>query len=157
MKSGGRSSPSPARSLVEHQRSPVCGWIARPTQLRRPVAKIRRLRPSGSTARTSARLSSLAQAAPSPWTLSQLRIASALLLGNPCAAFDADPTETNIRPPSAGDAGSRAPRPPAGGGGASVSRPPPALRWPLREGGATTEWGVGGKNEWGAPPLGGES
>src|SRR5262245_36074545 len=78
MKSGTRSSPRSSRSLVEHQRSPVSGCTAKPTQFRSPLANTRRLRPSGSKTSTAARSVSLPQALPTPCDASQRVIAAFL-------------------------------------------------------------------------------
>ena len=76
--------------MTEAQSWPVSGWIARPTALRMPEAKIRSFLPSGSKARMSARRVSL---------LSSL-------------TFDREPTETNRVLPSFENSRSRVQWPP---------------------------------------------
>src|SRR5215472_15876414 len=62
MKSGTRLSPRSSRSLFEHQRSPVSGCMASPTQFRNPLANTRRFLAAGSNTRTAARPVSLPHA-----------------------------------------------------------------------------------------------
>ena len=54
--------------MVEHQSALLAGFTAMPTQLRMPAAKTWPPLPCGSNASTSARFSSLPQAAPSAWS-----------------------------------------------------------------------------------------
>src|SRR5262249_2810011 len=127
-----RSSPRSSRSLVEHQRSPVSGCMASPTQFRNPLANTRRFLPAGSNTRTAARSVSLPHALPRPCSDSQRAIAAASRLPIPSPSFDADPTETNIVRPSLDKTMSalmcpRCPeRPPAGGRSRTITSAFPA-------------------------------
>ena len=84
-----------SRSLVEHQAVPF-GCIARPTQLRMPVANSFWFLPSGSKASTAARSVSVPQDAPSGCCVRQ---ASSPPGGVPIrsATLLAEPTDTSIR------------------------------------------------------------
>src|SRR5215217_3219481 len=72
-----------------------------PTQLRRPVAKVRRFLPSGSNASTSARSSSEPQGAPRPCFFSHSASGSGGFGPISSATFEAEPIDRNIVLPSA--------------------------------------------------------
>ena len=59
IRSGGKSSPRLSRSLFVAHSSPVVGWIASPTELRRPRANTRPPEPSRLNCTTAARIESV--------------------------------------------------------------------------------------------------
>ena len=71
----------------------VVGCSAMPAQFRSPVAKLRRLSPSGSMARTPARPASPPQAAPSGWDAAQASMPPAGSAPMPFPTFEPEPTE----------------------------------------------------------------
>src|SRR5580692_2471975 len=121
-----------SRSLVVHHSAPLPGCTVRLTQLRMPLANTLPgwlVEPTSHTS-TSARFSSLPQAAPRPCAASQAFASAGPFFGMSSATLDCEPTDTYIFLPSGENTTSREKWPPPATGescGTTISGTP--LGW----------------------------